>query len=191
MIPLITKADLPDYTKVSVNIADLLINPAIRDAHIFDVGPLLGGLEQQALAAYLANPDRPAFAAAYKAAELLGFPLSELTGLQASPLYRPYVLYTTAVRPLLCYEAYRRFLLDHGAHVTENGVETFSSGNNAPISQGQRAEMRADAAAKCSHYRAVLAGALATYRGAGANQTTCGTATNRRPTAGGLKTLAI
>jgi hypothetical protein len=192
MIFLITKADLPDYTKVSANVGDHLINPVIRDAHTFDVGPLLNSGEQQALAAYLAAADRPAFVTAYKAAELLGFPLAELAVLQASPLHRPHVLYTTAVRPLLCYETYRRFLLDHGAHVTENGVETFSSGNNAPISGGQRAEMRADAAAKCSHYRAVLAGALAAYRGPGAGTGTCGpNAANRRPTAGGAKILAL
>jgi len=189
MIFLITKADLPDYTKVSANVGDHLINPVIRDAHIFDVGPLLSSGEQQALAAYLADANRPTFKTAYQQAEAQGFPAATLALLVASPLYRPHVLYTSAVRPLLCYETYRRFLLDHGAHVTENGVETFSTGNNAPISQGQRAEMRADAAAKCSHYRAVLAGALGTYRGPGASQTTCGT--TRRPTSGGANVMAL
>lgn len=190
MIHLITKADLKDYTRVSVNVADLLINPAIGDAHTFDVLPLLDGAEVQQLAAYLAAADQPAFAASYAAAEARGFPASELALLQASPLYTRHVLYLTAVRPLLCYETYRRFLLDHGAHVTENGVETFSSGNNQPISQAQRTEMRADAAAKCTYYRAVLAGALRTYRGP-TSTPCCGDGATRRPGAGGLTSIAI
>ncbi|MDO7888202.1 DUF6712 family protein [Hymenobacter cheonanensis] len=188
---LITKADLGDYTRVSANVADLLINPAIRDAHTFDVLPLLAGSEAQLLAAYLTDAGRPAFAVSYAAAEALGFPEAELAALQASPLYQRHVLYVSAVRPLLCYETYRRFLLDHGAHVTENGVETFSSGNNQPISQAQRTEMRADAAAKCSHYRALLTGALHTYRGPAAAATACGAGPNRRPGAGGLRTVAL
>ena len=166
MIQLITKADLTSYTKVSPNIADLLINPAIQDAHTFDVLPLLSPVEQGNLVAYLA------LAAADRTKD---------------PVH---VLYTTAVRPLLCYQAYRRFLLDHGAHVTENGVETFSSGNNQPISQAQRSEMRADAAAKCSHFGAVLAGALRVYRGPAAT-TSCGAGRNRRPRTGGFQSSAV
>lgn len=187
---LITKADLQDYTRVSVNVADLLINPAIRDAHEFDVLPLLSTSEALELAAYLADANRAAFALAYKVAEDAGFPAADLAALQASPLYRPHVLYMSAVRPLLCYETYRRFLLDHGAHVTENGVETFSSGSNQPISQGQRTEMRSDAAAKCSVYRAKLAGALAVYRGPNYQAASCGTS-NHRPGNGGLRTVAL
>lgn len=190
MIYLITKADLGDYTRVSANVADLLINPAIRDAHTFDVLPLLAGNEAQQLAAYLTDADRPVFAASYAAAEAQGFPETELVVLKASPLYTRHVLYVTAVRPLLCYETYRHFLLDHGAHVTENGVETFSSGSNQPISQAQRTEMRADAAAKCSHYRALLAGALRTYRGPEAAPS-CGSAATRRPGSGGLTSMAL
>lgn len=163
MITLITKADLPDYTKMSVNTADLLVNPAIRDAHVFDVLPHLSAAEQGNLVAYLALP------AADQA------------------LHPAHVLYTTAVRPLLCYETYRRFLLDHGVHVTPNGVEVTTTN---PVSGQQRLEMRADAAAKCSHYQAVLASALRTYRGA-ATPTTCGNNRTRRRSAGGYRTAAI
>lgn len=188
---LITKADLQDYTRVSVNVADLLINPAIRDAHEFDVLPLLSTTEVLELSAYLADAGLPAFALAYKTAEDAGFPAADLAVLQASPLYRPHVLYLSAVRPLLCYETYRRFLLDHGAHITENGVETFSSGNNQPISQSQRTEMRSDAAAKCSVYRAKMAGALAVYRGPAYQAASCGNSPTRRPGNGGLRTVAL
>jgi hypothetical protein len=191
MIFLIKKADLSDYTRVSVNVSDLLIGPAIRDAHTFDVLPLLSTQDVQQLAAYLVDAGRKDFAASYATSELAGFPEVELVLLQASPLYGLHVLYTTAVRPLLCYETYRRFLLDHGAHVTENGVETFSTGNNQPISQAQRAEMRADAAAKCTYYRAILPGALHTYRGANAPITTCGTNRPSRPSSGGLRSVAL
>jgi hypothetical protein len=163
MIQLITKADLPDYTKMSANVADALINPAIRDAHTFDVLPHLSAVEQANLVGYLA--------------------LDETDRAQ----HPAHTLYTEAVRPLLCYQAYRRFLLDHGVHVTPNGVEVTT---NNPVSGQQRAEMRADAAAKCSHYDAVLAGALRTYRGP-ATSTTCGSTRTRRPSTGGYRTRAI
>lgn len=163
MIQLITKADLPDYTKLSVNTADLLINPAIRDAHTFDVLPHLSEVEQANLVGYLALDE---------------------TDRAQHPAHK---LYTEAVRPLLCYEAYRRFLLDHGVHVTPNAVELTT---DRPVSNQQRAEMRADAAAKCSHYQAVLASALRAYRGT-TTSTTCGTSRTRRPSSGGLRTRAI
>jgi hypothetical protein len=190
MIFLITKADLGDYTKVSANVSDLLIGPAIRDAHMFDVLPLLSPTVVHQLAAYLADSERKTYGASYAAAEVLGFPEPELAELQASQLYARHVLYTTAVRPLLCYEAYRRFLLDHGAHVTENGVETFSSGNNQPISSTQRTEMRADAATKCTYFRSVLAIELDAYAGT-ETTTTCGTHRPTRPSSGGLRSIAI
>jgi len=162
---LITKADLPDYTRLSPNIGDLLLNPAIRDAHTFDVLPLLREVEVANLAAYLQLP------------------------LDERGQHPAHVLYTTAVRPLLCYETYRRFMLDHGVHLTQNGAETISDVGHAPITGQQRTEIRADAAAKCAHYQAVLAGALRTYRGP--QVATCGTSTNRRPSSGGLRTAAI
>ena len=187
---LITKADLSDYTRVSQNVSNLLLNPAIRDAHTFDVLPLLHANEVAALAAYLVEPARAAFVVAYQTAELAGFPPADLLALQASPLYRLHVLYATAVRPLLCYETYRRFLLDHGVHLTENGAETISDVGHQPISGQQRTEMRADAATKCSHYRAVLSIALRTYRGAAATATACATRP-RRPGAGGFTSSAV
>jgi hypothetical protein len=165
MIQLITKADLPDYTKFSANTADLLINPAIRDAHTFDVLPHLSEVEQANLVGYRA-----------------------LTA-DERPQHPAHKLYTEAVRPLLCYETYRRLLLDHGIHVTPRGVEIIA-GEGTPISGQQRTEMRADAAAKCSHYQAVLASALRAYRGT-TTSTTCGTDRNRRPSSGGLRTRAI
>ena len=161
MIQLITKAYLPDYTRLSMNIADALINPAIRDAHTFDVLPQLSEAEQGNLVAYLT--------------------LDETDRAQ----HLAHTLYTKAVRPLLCYQAYRRFLLDAGVHITPNSIELTT---DRPVSSAQRAEMRADAAAKCSHYDAVLASALRTYRGTIAP--TCGT-TRRRPVTGGLRTSTV
>jgi hypothetical protein len=190
MILLITKADLPDYTKFSVNTADLLINPSISDAHTFDVGPHLSLVELRALAAYLADADRADFATTYTQAETAGFPEADLALLQLSPLYALHMLFTTAVRPLLCYEAYRRFLLDHGVHVTPRGVEVVA-GDGTPVSGQQRTEMRADAQAKCSHYQAVLANALRTYRGPATTSTTCGAGRIRRPSSGGYRSAAI
>jgi hypothetical protein len=164
MIQLITKADLPDYTRMSVNIADALINPAIRDAHTFDVLPHFSPAELGNLVAYLA--------------------LDETYRGQ----HPAHVLYQTAVRPLLCYQAYRRFLLDAGVHITPNSIELTT---DRPVSSQQRAEMRADAAAKCSYYDAVLASALRAYRGPATPSTTCGGSTRRRPATGGLRTSTI
>lgn len=190
MIQLITKRDLPDYTKFSVNTADLLINPSIQDAHVFNVLPHLSLPEQRALSAYLANADRASFEADYKACEKLGFPEEQLAGLVANPLYSVGVLYLSAVRPLLCYETYRHLLLGHGVHVTPNGVEVVEGTDGTPVSGQQRTEMRADAAAKCAHYHSVLASALRTYRGPTTGPTTCGPR-RRRPQSGGLSISVI
>ncbi len=167
MIQLITKLDLPDYVKFSVNIDDNLINPAIRDAHTFDVLPLLRDVEQGNLVAYL---------------------LLEEVDRAAHPAHR---LYTTAVRPLLCYEAYRRFMLDHGVHITANGAETVSDVGHQPISGAQRTEIRSDAAAKCAHFRAVLAAALHTYRGPLAGGPAACARSTRRPGRGGFQSSAV
>ena len=163
---LITAADLADYVRVSANVGALLLEPALRDAHVFDVLPLLRPAEVGNLVAYLVLAE----------AERGAHPAHEL--------------YTTAVRPLLCYETYRRFLLDHGAHITANGVETISDVGHQPVSGQQRTEMRADAQAKCAHYRALLGAALHRYRGAAA-PAACGPAAVRRPGRGGLRITAI
>lgn len=173
----ITKADLPDFVKFSVNIADNLINPDIRDAHEFDVLPLLSPAVVAACVAYRAVP--AADVAAY-----LALPEAEQV---LSPLHRPYRLYA-AVRGLLCHESYRRFLLGHGVHITPNGAETISDVGHQPITTAQRTELRSDAQAKCSIYRAKLLAALRVYEGPSA--TTCHSRPSR-PGAGGLKTSAV
>ncbi|GAA4362767.1 hypothetical protein GCM10023185_31010 [Hymenobacter saemangeumensis] len=177
---LISQADLSDYTRLSVNIAPLLINPAIRDAHTFDVLPQLRADEETALSAYYAlTPTQ-------KEEYILAGEASEDPDVVA--FWRRHRLYA-AVRPLLCYHTYRRFLLDHGAHITANGVETISEVGHMPISGQQRAEMRADASAKCAHYQALLVAALQVYRGP-VGRPACASST-RRPRSGGLTMTAI
>lgn len=200
MILLITQADLPDYTRMSRNIDASQLSPYIRDAHVFDVLPQLRPAEVAALAALVGLPASlaafalltpEAQAAAPLSAAALAYQAYTLLPAEAQPLeagHALYTLYFEGVRPLLCYHTYRRFLLDHGAHITPNGLETISDAGHMPISGQQRNEMRADAQAKCAHYQAALAIHLRAYRSPAGPSCTPST---RRPRSGGLTASAI
>lgn len=175
MILFISKTDLPDFVKFSANIADNLINPDIRDAHEFDVLPLLSTSETAALLVYRALDAEQM--AAYLALS------SEDQAL--SPIHRPHLLYP-AVRGLLCHETYRRFLFSHGVHITPNGAELVSDVGHTPISALQRTELKNDAEGKCAIYRSKLAAALRIYQGPSAF-TSCHRTNQRRPGRGGAK----
>ena len=174
---LISKADLPDYVKFTLNTPDKDINPDIRDAHEFDVLPLLTPAELTALYAYKALPvqDVTDYLALPEADQLL------------SSLHKPHLFYL-AVRGLLCHESYRRFLLMAGLHQTPNGLEVISDTGHNPISTQQRSELRGDAQAKCAIYRGRLLTAQRAFSGAPAPN--CHSST-RRPGNGGLTTYAV
>lgn len=155
---LITLADFPDFVPFSVNIDESLVNPHIRDAQTMELWPLL----PLALRAELATP-------------------------RAGWLPATAVLFTDFVRPLLVVESARKMLLYHGAHVTAAGLQTVSdpSIGAQPVAGAWRTELRADLAAKCTHYRSRLDGALRlAYPTTYAN--TC-SGPRRRPTSGGLQ----
>lgn len=160
---LITKLDFPEFVPLSVNVADNLINPYIRDAYTFEVARLLTAAEWALVTAALA-PDAVA-----APGELLLW---------------------AALKPVWVLESFRRFFLWHGTHVTENGVETFSDGGNQPVTGARRAELKADIEAKASHYFLLLDSALRTYRGT-VLTTSCSTTTRRRRSQGGLTTHAV
>jgi hypothetical protein len=178
----ITKLDLPEYVKFSVNTADNLINPSIRDAHVFDVLPLLGAAEEAALAAYkLLTPEGLAALLLITDTETPGYAAALAT-------QKVHTLFTDTIRPLLVYESYRRFLLGHGVHITPTGAEVISGEKGEAISGQQRTELRNDAASKCAFYRARLAVALRTYRGTSAS--TCSRPASQ-PGHGGLNSSAV
>ncbi|WP_400190664.1 hypothetical protein [Hymenobacter sp. B81] len=133
---LISKADFPEYTTLSANIGDHLLDPYIRDAWRYDVAPLLNTAE----------------AALLRTARADWSPKLEQ-------------LFVTHIKPVWVLEAYRRFLGMHGVHVTPNGLETISDVGHAPISTQQRAELKADAQGKASIERGLLEAALRAYRG--------------------------
>ena len=196
---LITKYDLPDYVKFTTNTADKDVNPDIRDAHEFDVLPLLTPAEQQAAALYAGYKQAVAAFDALKPEQQAERPLTpeQLTYVAylalseeaqaASPLHKPCQLYL-AVRGLLCHETYRRLLLTAGLHQTPNGLEVISDSGHAPISPQQRAELRGDAQAKCAVYRARLLTAQRAFSGPPA--TGCHSST-QRPGNGGLTTYDV
>jgi hypothetical protein len=89
----ITKADFKEFTPMSQNVADTLIEPYILEAWEYDL-ELLTEAERALLR--LPKTDWP-------------------TGLEA--------LFVEKIRPLWVLEAYCRFLGMHGIHVTPNGIE--------------------------------------------------------------------
>lgn len=94
-------------------------------------------------------------------------------------------LFAEHLKRLLVLEAARRALLWHGLHITPNGAENTAA---QPITDTQRTQLRADLAAKATHYRpAVLAAIAAAYPTA---STACGAGRPRRGN-GGLRTAAI
>lgn len=180
---LINIGDFPDFVPFSVHIAPLLVTPHIRDAHTFDVGPLLSTALWLQLETEL-DTVMPEFnPAEFASSEFL------TTTVQAGWITPALAaLWYDAVRPLLVCESARRMLLWHGAHVTANGVETISDVGHMPVSGATRTELRSDLQAKCSHYRARLTARLGPFAPL---VSTCGPGRRRRPGAGGLTTYAL
>jgi hypothetical protein len=176
---LISIADFKHFVPFSGNIAPLLVEPYIRQAQSEDVklGRDLYAKLELALDAVMPefSPDEFESEEFPDSATGAGWTDTKLA-----------ILWYTAVRPLLVYHAARRMLLWHGLHVTPNALEQTT---DRPVSTAQRAELRANLTAQCSHYESVLAGALRAYLPA-TTPTTCG-ATRRRPTTGGLTTSVV
>lgn len=155
---LITKADFPEYTVVSLNVADRLINPYIGDAWLYFIEPLLRTAEVAALVP-------PAADWAPELTTLWGF-----------------------LKPVWVLDSYRRFVANHGIHVTSDGIESLSSDvGRAPISGTERARLVAEVQGKISIRLGKLEAALRTYRGPSAS-TSC-TTNRRRRTAPGSPTF--
>jgi hypothetical protein len=166
---LITKHDFPEFVPLSVNVADNLVNPYIRDAFTFEVSGLLTAAEWLLVQAALVPAQEPA---------------------EEAPAVVDYGQELwAALKPVWVLESFRRFLLWHGTHITSNGVETIANDGNQPVSSARRVELKADIEAKASHYRRLLEAVLRTYRGVPA-ATSC-RPTYRRPSSGGLTTHAV
>lgn len=182
---LITLHDFPEFWPVSTNIAEELVNPYVLKAQTFDVRPLLTADEWAGL---VRNQARSA---------------GEFPGLEFSPeefLASPpptewdddalAALWVGFVKPLLVTESFRRQMLWHGTHITQNGLETFFDQNSQPVSSARRAELKADVESARNLYASRLNAALRAYRGATA-PTSCAPAARRRPRRGGARTFAI
>jgi len=176
---LIALADIAAFTAFSTNISAHLVTPYIREAQTFDVK--LPALVRTELEAELPTID-PLFKP--DDFEAVNFPQAAVLAGWANPkLARAWY---EAIRPLLALEAARRMLLWHGLHLTPDGAESTA---DRPITDGQRAALRADLQAKAVHYRALYEAALHTLAPISA-ATSC-TPTRRRPGNGGLRSAAI
>ncbi|UOQ53041.1 DUF6712 family protein [Hymenobacter cellulosivorans] len=182
---LITKYDLPEFWPVSTNISDELVNPYIGKAQTFDVRPLLTAQEWAGLERNLGNGTSEFPGIEVDPAEFLAAPPA--TSWDEDKLA---ALWAGFIRPLLATETFRRMILWHGTHITQNGVETLSDGSNQPISAARRAELKADVEAERNLYIGRLQAALRAFRPATA-PTICGASARRRPGRGGLKTFAV
>jgi hypothetical protein len=95
-------------------------------------------------------------------------------------------LWADHLRRVLVLESARRLLLWHGLHITPDGAENTA---RLPITDQQRAQLRADLQTKAAHFwPTALAAAGVLYPPT--PSTTCG-APRRRPGNGGLRTAAL
>lgn len=183
---LITLADFPDFVPFSVNTDSSLVDPHIREAQTFDVEPVATLARLRAIAAEL-----PGIATTFRPVDtdapdfLL---LAADAGWADATLAR---IWYVGIRPLLVCESARRMLLWHGFHVTPAGLQTVSdpSVGAQPVSGASRAELRADLASKCTHYRGRLQTALRLAYPTAYPNTCAGT--RRRPGSGGLQISAV
>jgi hypothetical protein len=175
---LITLADFPDYVPFSGNIGTFLVDPYIRDAQTMDVQPLLPATLWTQLAA--AAPDLAAEAAPASDQLPLNFTIPAATDEELAKVWY------NAVRPLLVLHSARRMLLWHGVHITPNAPEITA---DQPVSDRQRAELRADLAGKAAFYSSRLAISLKNY-GLPNTATSCNP-TRRARLQGGLRSSAI
>jgi len=176
---LITLTDIAAFTAFSTNIGAHLVTPYIREAQTFDVKlPVLVRAELEA--------ELPTINPLFKPEEFeaVNFPQEAVAAGWANPkLARAWY---EAIRPLLALEAARRMLLWHGLHITPAGCE---NGSALPITDGQRAALRADLQAKAMHYRALYEAALHTL--APITSPAGCAPTRRRPSNGGLRSAAL
>lgn len=176
---LISLADFADFTAFSTNISPALVTPYIREAHTFDVRlpPAVRDALEKELQAVLPEfkPDE------FDSTEFLT--TATTAGWANLKLAR---LWYEAIRPLLVLESARRMLLWHGLHITPNGAENTAS---QPITDQQRAQLRADLQAKANYYRPLYEAGLR-HIAPIAPPRTC-SPTLRRPGHGSTQTSAI
>jgi hypothetical protein len=104
---------------------------------------------------------------------------------------RPWVaaletLWADHLKRLLVLAAARRLLLWHGLHITPNGAENTAA---LPITDTQRTQLRADLAAKSTHYQPLALAAI--HVAYPTTATTCGDGHRRRRTNGGFSSAAL
>ena len=180
---LISLSDFPDYVPFSVNIDASLVNPHIRTAQTMEVWPLLPLALRTELIAAVGEAEPSGEAGEFYGAEFYTPSASVLVALP--DIFREHV------RPLLVVESAREMMLWHGFHVTPAGLQTVSdpSVGAQPVSGASRAELRADLASKCTHYRGRLQTALRLAYPTAYPNTCAGT--RRRPGSGGLQISAV
>lgn len=163
---LLSKSDINLYYKFSENIPDAQINPFINDAEIFDMQSILPTGMYTAL---LAQVPRPQIAwdrtTSYTVGNIIfhidRFYKCLIVNSNSEPTLintnwgeaELLNLWLNYIKPFYAYNAIYRFLLEHGANITQFGfVVTKETDVTQEVSDKRRAEIRNSTLSKCNHY---------------------------------------
>lgn len=164
---LISKADLIERTRISVNLADRQVLPFIQDAETYDLPTLLSGNLIADVLAFNITPlawenETPYLSGAYATYNDVYYKaLLDTTGITPGtdaavwePDYKATLRYNH-LPDFLIWSAYRRMLLEHGRNITEAGITnpTDPQATYQPATDKARAEMIASATGKADFHR--------------------------------------
>lgn len=162
--PYITKADFPDYAQMTSNIEDRFITNAVNDAYNFDTLPVLPDAMLANIIAYLTAATTWSAVTAYVVGNKVvsdgryytclinntnSIPTSSNANWNETALMAFYVDY---IKPYIVMSAYSRFLLWHGANVTQFGLRQINEESSQQITDKWRGELLQDIKAKINIY---------------------------------------
>lgn len=161
----LNKEDFGKYVQLTVNLESRLIDPHISDAYLFDVVPVLSDTMMDAIKAVLdINPiqwsknttyavgDKVFYDGVYYSCAVVNtdsLPTSSNTNWEQIDLMTFWLEY---VKPYFVLSAYSRFLLWHGANITQFGTRQINEDTSTEISDKRRGELMADIRNKINTY---------------------------------------
>jgi len=154
--PYITKTDFAPYAQISTNIEDRFVTLAVNKAYNLDVLPVLNDTMLGNIYTYLAASATWVNTTAYVVGNKVKYSdryytcLIANTGSTPSPTNANWsetelmAFYVDFIKPYFVMSAYSRFLLWHGANITQYGARQNNEDTSAEISDKRRGELLAE-----------------------------------------------
>lgn len=162
--PYITKADFPAYAQMTLNVDDRFITNAVNDAYNFDVIPVLSDAMMTTIKSALDktttwNNSSPYTVNAIVLSDgdywicLVDNTDSEPTDINTDwHLLEIMSFWKEYIKPYFILSAYSRFLLWHGANITQFGTRQINEDTSVEISDKRRGELISDIKGKINIY---------------------------------------